>query len=122
MSHYKTFNHDLAFGKGEEAKFSYTLLSGGIEHKADRKAISTKNFCLEYQQPDKFGKPVPSGINITTAEYWVIELVGMDRWVIITTKKLREFFNSKKYRDVFIDGDVLKRGILIPLRDLVEKP
>ena len=61
------FNHDLEIGKKEEESVD-KILEGraSVEVKHDRKAQETGNLAFEIRNNDG----TPSGLSITTAEYW----------------------------------------------------
>lgn len=85
-----TFHADLSFGKKYEKK-AMEMLGGGeqvegkfsgwdIKHnntkyevKADRRAASTGNLCIEYEHTG-----IPSGLSLTEADEWIFYVVRSD--------------------------------------------
>jgi hypothetical protein len=77
------FDLDLNHGEARESAFVKALTNCHVECKADQKARSTGNVCIETHQRGR-----PSGINVTTANVWAIEYAD-DCWVVIRTSLLK---------------------------------
>lgn len=74
-----------AFGEQHENEFAKLLFRPDIEVKTDARAASTGNVFIEYQQ----GRPQrSSGIAVTKAQWWVLDLVGLCI-VVVETDRLR---------------------------------
>lgn len=110
------FDIDLLEGKAREDAFAYVILKARIEHKCDEKCRVTGNIFIEYRQKGR-----PSGISVTTADWWAIEY-DENCWILIPTKRLKALARR-------VAADVKRRvkggdnnqydGILIPIEWLV---
>jgi len=119
----KGFDIDLRDGQLMEGKVARLLAEAGplIEVKADHKALTTGRVFLEFEQagPPTF-QPRPSGLAVTTAEWWVTVLVdgNVIRAVLLhpTTfvRALGRIAFRKGYHAKGGDND-LYRGVLVPL-------
>lgn len=101
------FNKDLAYGqKGESLvdNFLDALSGGSFEVKSDR--YRNGRMVVETNQnpwarEDGFGNPiwVDSGINITTAKWWVYVFSMDEAFVIVEVARLKRYLraNSKKF-------------------------
>ena len=87
-----------------------------IECKSDRLAIETGNVFIEYAQ---YGRP--SGIAITTADYWAIEY-DKNCWIFLPTLVLktiaRRAYRYKWRRRPGGDNDKFD-GVVVPIQWLV---
>lgn len=110
------FDIDLREGEAREAALAKALSKVGylIEHKSDHKARATGNVFIEYRQKGR-----PSGIQVTTADFWAIEF-DTNAWVILETSRLkwlaREAWKAGR-RVVGGDNDQYE-GVLVPVAQL----
>jgi hypothetical protein len=109
----RRFDLNLAEGKLSESAFADVLGGKSFEVKRDYKASQTKNIAIEYECRGK-----PSGIAVTEAEVWAIDL-GRGTWVVIETQRLKELAKAH-WRNRVIGGDVGSntKMVLIPLSQL----
>lgn len=105
------FDLDLAFGKERELAFVKALRSCHVECKSDQAVRRTGNVFIETHQHGR-----PSGINVTTAEWWAIEYAD-DCWLVIRTSLLRALAKRAPTQDGG-DGNHY-RGRLVPTRWLL---
>jgi hypothetical protein len=103
------FTKDLAFGEQGEAEirsFLEALSGGDFEVKTDR--YRNGRMVIETQQnprgiTDKSGEKiwVPSGVNVTTAKWWIYIYTLDGSFLIIATDRLKRFLrlNSDKYNE-----------------------
>lgn len=77
------FDVDLRDGKAREDAFAYIVLRARVEVKSDRKAKDTGNVFVEFEQKGR-----PSGIRVTTADWWAFE-VNRDCFVLVPTVRVR---------------------------------
>lgn len=100
------------------------LHSGTIEHKRDYKAFKTGNVFIELSQQLFSGERVSSGINVTTADFWMIEFQP-ERWVIIKTEHLRKLveraFWNNGCREVPGGDNDRYNGVLVPLLSIFKE-
>lgn len=110
------FDVDLREGEAREDAFVYTFLKARVEHKCDMKCKTTGNIFIEYES---FGKP--SGIAVSTADYFAIEY-DESSWLIIPTTKLKSFarlaYKEASRRVNGGDNDKSK-GVLVPITWLI---
>ena len=120
----KVFNAtDIEYNEAPDAKekakwdVAYINSQGDrviFEVKYDKKSTITGNFAIEY-----FGRTSPSGIAVTTAEYWVT--LSDDKFYIIKTAALKWLINNNNFRQLQI-----KNGTawcyLIPIEKINEIP
>ena len=111
------FDLDLKHGESREGSLA-TLLRGGkkVEVKSDGICRHTGNVFVEFEQHGR-----PSGLAVSTADYWAFE-VNDDQWTIIPTQKLKKIAAGYyKQGKVIWGGDHNNyRGVLVPVRALVE--
>ena len=111
------FDLDLKHGESREGSLA-TLLRGGktVEVKSDGACRRTGNLFVEFEQRGR-----PSGLAVTTADYWAFEH-NDDEWLIIPTAKLKKIAASYyKQGRVAWGGDHNNyRGVLVPLKALIE--
>ena len=134
------FKKDLAFGnvwekrlldfvEYDEAIFSkkgckewdvQTTYEGEVvryEVKADRMAFQTGNIAVEFQCSNK-----PSGINVSTADYWayfVVHPTNSPTLLLVPTDELRQMCADGKYHKKIRGGDGWKAEMyLFHLTDL----
>jgi hypothetical protein len=115
------FDLDLRYGENGQrfvSTFLHGLLDGTVEVKADAKYLNTGNIYLEYECKRRDGWQ-PSGIAVSTADYWALVLA--DTLVIgIPTSVLRAIYKraldpALRYRREEKDGSHPTRGVAIPL-------
>ena len=129
------FLKDLAFGeKGEEEirSFLTALSDGDFEVKTDR--YRNGRMVVETQQnprgiTDKSGEKiwVSSGINVTTAKWWIYIYTLDGSFLVIATDRLKRFLrlNSDKYneqtkRTFAATSDNPSRGFLIMPNEVLD--
>ena len=96
------FSKDLAYGhQGESVikDFLESLEQGDFEVKTDR--FRNGNMAVElYQNPrrqldqDQNQVWVPSGLNITTAKWWVYQFTLGESFIIVSVTRLRSFIGQ----------------------------
>lgn len=116
------FDLDLQHGQAHEHAFGHLLLEARcdrirIEHKCDGKAKLTKNVFVEFKQKGR-----PSGLSVSTAEFWAIEY-DFEHWIVLPSGSLKNL--ARKYLEIpghrVMGGDFkLYEGVLIPLKAFVE--
>lgn len=106
----------MAFGQKYENEFQ-KLIEGTVEVKADRLWQKTSNVFIEVQSRNK-----PSGIEVSTAKYWVFFLEVPKRknqiFVGIPLELLKKFvvgYPQKRGGDNFTSV-----GYIVPAKDLVD--
>ena len=110
------FDLDLRHGEAREDALVYILLKARVECKSDSQCKTTGNVFLEYKLKGK-----PSGLSVTTADWWAIEY-DTDSWLIMPTWRLKEAA-KKAYKagKVVRGGDCdQSEGVLIPIEWLVK--
>lgn len=129
------FNADLAYGEKGEGKirsFLEDIISEDIEVKTDR--YRNGRMVVETQQNpkkliDNDGNPVwvQSGINVTTAKWWVYIFTLDGSFVVVATDRLKRFLtiNNHKYnestkRTFAAASDNPSRGFLIMQEDMLD--
>jgi hypothetical protein len=110
------FDIDLAKGKEREEFWERVLRGHLVEVKCDHKAVDTGNVFIEYRQKGR-----PSGIAVTTADYWLIEFLP-ERCMVIRVDELkniaRRLLKDSKKRG----GDFDRyEGVAIPLHEFLPK-
>ena len=95
-----TFNFaaDLKYGQMGEKRIRNmleSLVEGSFEVKSDR--YRNGNMAIEMRQnPRKCGKWIPSGLQVTKAQWWVY-IFSMDGgFVIVATERLKRFIEANK--------------------------
>lgn len=114
---------DLKHGEARECAFGRVMLEARttritVECKADGKAKGTGNVFIEYRQKGR-----PSGIAVTTSEYYAIE-ISFERWIVITTPELKAICKRVMEKDpsrkCVRGGDFKKyEGVLVKLTELL---
>lgn len=128
------FASDLAYGKqGEELiiEFLNTLTGGEFEVKSDR--YRNGRMVVETQQNPRGAKDengeliwVPSGINITTAKWWVYIYSPDGAFVMIDVSRLKRYLRLNPYKfnestkKAFGGEDNPARGYLIYPNDVID--
>ena len=115
MKYNNDFSHDLELGqKGENLLARIILLKGNkIEVKTDLQATQTGNVFIEYKSRNKL-----SGISTTEADYWAF-VISNEQIIIIETNKLKILCKTKGLRRVDGGDNNTSKGILIPLKKLI---
>ena len=125
------FDHDLERGKvGEEllSTFLSDLADGAkFEVKTDYRAWQTGNFYIEtwqYSREDESDKR-QSGINVTTAEWWVFAGPSKNGFIAIRTQDLKDLMieiNPRETRQPRINGNTnASIGRLVPIKEVMRK-
>ena len=118
MKYSSSFTHDLNFGEKAEDWINELFSNGKhIEVKNDRLIHKTGNLFIEYESRNK-----PSGLAITSAEYWIYRLSELDSALIFPTKALKQvcrvYYKENLYLKNGGDNNSSK-GFLIPLTRLL---
>jgi hypothetical protein len=92
------FAEDLKYGQmGEKRirKMLESLVEGSFEVKSDR--YRNGNMAIEMRQnPRKCGKWIPSGLQVTKAQWWVY-IFSMDGgFIIVAVDRLKRFIEANK--------------------------
>jgi hypothetical protein len=111
------FSKDLAYGQeGEDAirEFLTALGLGNFEVKRDR--YRNGNMVVETEQNPRHSGWKPSGINVTTAHWWVY-MYSLSGFVIISVPRLKKFLEKNKdylpIKDLAPNSDNPARGYLL---------
>ena len=108
------FRYDLKVGQVAEEQLAF-ILGCKVEVKNDLKAHVTGNIFIEYQSRGK-----NSGIATSEAEYYCI-VINSTRFIILPKDELKKL--CRKYigtnRDVVGGDSNTSKGILLPLKDLI---
>lgn len=79
-----------------------------LEVKRDRYLDTTNNICIEYES-----NGIPSGISVTTADYYVYFNNDMSRCWLIDTNYIRQLIDNRKYhRNISCGYKSLSRAYL----------
>ena len=118
MKYSSSFTHDLNFGEKAEDWINELFSNGKhIEVKNDRLIHKTGNLFIEYESRNK-----PSGLAITSAEYWIYRIDELDISFIFPTKALKQvcrvYYKENLYLKNGGDNNSSK-GFLIPLKTLL---
>jgi hypothetical protein len=114
---FDAFDKSLEYGQLREDALARILFSTRVEVKSDKRAATTGNVFIEYQQG--FGQQRLSGIATTKADVWAIEVPGIC-WVLIETERLKAL--ARRARDdgrKTFGGDNHNKGALVPLEWIV---
>lgn len=113
------FDVDLRYGEAREEAFVHVLLRAHVEVKSDREAARTGKVFIEVRQgAAEMGKGRKSGLSVTEAHWWAIEIVGVC-WVLIETDRLKALARQRwAHRVMGGDGNRYE-GVLIPVELLV---
>jgi hypothetical protein len=111
------FEDDSRFNAGRRLAFQNLPLTA-MEVHSDRKARYSGQFFVEIECREK-----PSGIAISEAKCWAIELHD-NAWAIIPTARLRDVVAQQKARRGTVRGgdDGAALGVLVPLGALFLEP
>lgn len=108
------FKYDLKIGQVAEQQLAF-LLGCKVEVKNDQKAHLTGNVFIEYESRGK-----RSGIATSEAEYYCI-VIKSNTFIILPKNELKQM--CRKYigtsRDVVGGDNNTSKGILLPLKDLI---
>ena len=114
---------DLAEGVEREDAFARVMKHGTVEHKRDYGCLDTGNLYVEYRQTCSDGTDRPSGIAVSTADYWAFEFAE-EHWLIVPTEGLRALAREvyRKYPNRRVKGGDGKKteGVLLPIAKLVQ--
>ena len=116
MKHNSDFKYDLEIGQSYETQL-YEMLGKKIEVKRDFKCLKSGNIFVEYESRNK-----PSGIATSEADYYCYWL-SEKHFVTVEKDELKKLCRKylKTTRDV-LGGDAnTSKGILLPLKDFLEK-
>ena len=118
MKYSSSFTHDLNFGEKAEDWINELFSNGKhIEVKNDRLIHKTGNLFIEYESRNK-----PSGLAITTADYWIYRMSELDSALTLPVNSLKDvcrlYFKQNKYLKVGGDNNTSK-AFLIPLIKLL---
>lgn len=110
------FDLDLRFGEARESAFVEALQDCHVECKSDQKARSTGRVAIEYEQRGR-----DSGIAVTQAKFWAIEIED-DQWIVIRTSLLKVLARAAiaANRTAMV-GDNANRCAFVPIEDLVRR-
>ena len=113
------FDICLVFGEKYENEFQKIIESKQIEVKTDRVCQRTGNVFVEFESRGK-----ESGINITTASYWVYCLwtdkFKEQTYIFIPTRRLKKLIKDKEYRISNGGDNWTSKGYLVPKEDLLD--
>ncbi len=109
------FDIDLRHGLAREDALVDVFLKAKVEHKCDEKARRTGNLFIEYRQKGR-----PSGIAVTTADWWAFEFDD-ETWLIVPTEKLKRLARLAYQQNRRAKGgdNNLYEGVLLPTEWLV---
>lgn len=126
-----SFDADFSRGSfGEDLINSMPVMfqESKIEVKTDYRAVETGNFFIEYQQQNIYSDEwKPSGINVSTADYWAFVIPQNFAVYIVSRKSLvelvRDNWETYKHRSQPIRSAETNaaRGVLVPVKDLASK-
>jgi len=114
-----TFDFDILDGVESESELYYLFRDGGkLEVKRDFKVSTTGNVAIEFEC---YGKP--SGISITKADYWALQLDGSQFWkeiiVVIKTERLKKLAETYPIDN---GGDYkAAKFYLVPVKELLSR-
>ena len=113
------FDICLEFGEKYENEFQKIIESKQIEVKTDKICQRTGNIFVEFESRGK-----ESGINTTTANYWVYCLwtdkFKEQTYVFIPTRRLKKLIKEKEYRISNGGDNWTSKGYLVPKEDLLD--
>jgi hypothetical protein len=117
------FDADLAFGQTRESEFVQAIRDARVEIKSDQLCRVTGNVAIEYMQGGaRSGQWRPSGISVTTAQNYIIE-VDDDQWVMLRTSLLKAL--ARRAIELGYSKDVGDRNnhrcALVPVEWLVRR-
>lgn len=90
------FTKDLAFGEASEEmvrEFLAALSKGSFEVKSDR--YKNGKMVIELEQNPRGTGWKPSGLNVTTAHWWVY-MYGEESFVIVSVERLKKFIDNNR--------------------------
>ena len=113
------FDICLEFGEKYENEFQKIIEGKKIEVKTDRITQRSTNVFVEFESRGK-----ESGINITTAHYWVYclwtEKFKEQTYIFIPTRRLKKLIKEKEYRISNGGDNWTSKGYLVPKEDLLD--
>jgi len=110
----KGFDIDLAEAQSREGTLAQILTGAKVELKTDYQAQETGNVFVEYSYGGS-----PSGIAVTTAEYWCFE-IPQKCYLLVRTERLKELAREAFKKGLRVKGGDYDRalGVLIPISAL----
>ncbi len=105
----KRFLQLIEFDESEMAKGNFKPWDLRIIHKneqiffevkADKAASRTGNLAIEFECSGR-----PSGVNVTSCDYWIHFVVGKNRYYMIPIMDLRQAIADKKFSKIVKGGD-----------------
>ena len=116
---------DIDFQRGKVGEDSHELfLDGKHEVKTDSKTAETGNFYVETWQYNE-NYEIPSGINVTEADYWVWASPTGEGAIYIKTETLKELMRETNPREtrqpIHNENTNASKGRLVPLNDVLRR-
>lgn len=113
------FDICLEFGEKYENEFQKILESKEIEIKTDRICQRTGNVFVEFESRGK-----DSGLNKTTATYWVYclwsEVRKLQTYILIPTARLKKLIKQNNYKEQRGGDNFSSKGYLVPKEELLK--
>ncbi len=112
------FDIDLRNGVAWENAFVHAFLQARVEHKYDKLCRKTGNVFVEFEQKGR-----PSGIAVTTADYWATCFYDFC-WIVLPAERMKQIARHfAKTNRTTIGGDFNNyKGVLVPVTELVRMP
>lgn len=116
------FDLDLADGRAGEDSLVRAICWARFEAKRDHQAERTGNHAVEYERRRTTGEVEPSGISLTKAEWWAVEIRPDRRWVICHVDDMKQLARRavRERRHRWGGDGGRSHFALVPLRWLVE--
>ena len=113
------FDLDLRHGVEREDALAKVLTLDTVEVKCDERCRDTGNLFIEVRQR---GGAKPSGLSVTTASHWAIEVYA-GVYVLVTTAYLKRLVKLAHHRFGTKQGGDFNRqvGVLVPVAWLVDR-
>lgn len=112
------FKIDLKYGEAGEAliaSFLKDIVSGDLEVKSDRWR-NGRMVVETSQKPRGYDHYKPSGINVTTAKWWVYQYHLDGAWIIVSVARLKRYLSSldpSVIRDFALTSSNPSKGFLL---------
>jgi hypothetical protein len=112
------FKIDLKYGEAGEAliaSFITDIVSGNLEVKSDRWR-NGRMVVETSQKPRGYDHYKPSGINVTTAKWWVYQYHLDGAWIIVSVARLKRYLNTldpSAIRDFALTSSNPSKGFLL---------
>jgi len=121
------FRKDLAYGQqGEKlvADFLDAMSSGSFEVKTDRYRNGRMVIEME-QNPRRKGEWVPSGLQVTQAQWWVYVFTLDGAFVMVSVPRIRRYIQqrqltAKDYKEFARGSQNPSRGFLLEAAEVVD--